>query len=79
MLTEKQTNFIITILFLIPITGVFSVIANLYLQQRCKEFGSYWGVETKNRFFSSCQFKDKKGEWQPLKNFIPFVRVDTLF
>lgn len=69
MFSEKQTNNFLTLIFLIPVLGVFIVIVNIFLIKKCERTGYIFGLETRERFFAGCQYKTEKNEWKNIKNF----------
>jgi hypothetical protein len=71
MLTEKQTTNIATAIFLIPIIGIIALGLNFYNEKNCLKFGKFYNIETRERFFQGCQFKEKD-EWKAIKKFQSF-------
>jgi hypothetical protein len=71
MLTEKQTTNIIALTFLMPVIGLLALGLNFYNEKNCLKFGKFYKIETRERFFQGCQFKEKD-EWKAIKKFQSF-------
>lgn len=81
MLSDKQSINLLALMVLLPAIGLVSIPANLFLEKRCLDYGKKQNIETRERFFNGCQFKNSKGDWKSIKEYrpLPDLKFSTVY